>query len=293
MPNYELSGMQKPPVIILSHDCDHLRGNDITTQAIRAIRIFLPLLKLRPPKVDNIWWIIRNTITPQRFYFDNITGMIDLERCFGYRSMFYILNGSRGRFGARSGFGLVPKLIESIPPGWDFGIHYNYDTFLNKKAFKQQLDQLKNETGSKITSGRAHYLRFNPEQSFSFLRNFGIRIDESSGYADRIGFRNGIAGCFQVFDIKSNKMIDIWELPMTIMDGVLVRQYGNGYLNRFTKILFHVSRIGRALSIVFHPGEFFNPENRPLLDAYHQMLVRCYKIGAVSSTALEMVDALK
>jgi hypothetical protein len=103
-PSFRLDNAVKTPVISLSHDCDVLYGNDFWTQSVRAFRVIEPLARLRLPKVGNLWWIVRNAVTPRRFYFDNVTGMIDLERSFGYASTFYLLNGTAGRFGARNGF---------------------------------------------------------------------------------------------------------------------------------------------------------------------------------------------
>lgn len=292
-PSFNLEGFLKPPVISLSHDCDILLGNDIWTQFIRGVRIFLPLTKIRPPAIGNIWWIIRNAVSPRKYYFDNATGMIDLERCFGYTSTFYMLNGKRGRFGARSGLAVISELQKEIPPEWDIGLHYNYDTFLNDERFRAQIEQLQQVTDLNITVGRAHYLKFDPEKSFTFLQKYGIYIDESSGYADLIGYRNGIAGCFQVYDTNLEKPLDIWELPMTIMDAVLVRQYGRESINKFSQLLNHLKCVGGALSVIFHPGQFFNPEYKQMLDVYHRMLIECRQSGALSKTARSLVDKIR
>ncbi len=288
-----LDGLVKQPVVMPSHDCDILLGNDIWTQAVRAVRIFLPLAKLKPPKIGNIWWIARNAVTPRKFYFDNATGMVDLERCFGYTSTLYLLNGTGGRFGARSKPDSIAELARKVPRQWNIGMHYNYDTFLNDDRFRAQKEQLRELVGCDIGSGRAHYLKFDPERSFAFLSRHDIEIDESSGYADRIGYRNGIAGCFQAYDTAADKPLDIWEVPMTIMDAVLVNQYGKRAIEKFSRLLYHLSRVGGALSVVFHPGQFFNPEHKHMMGVYHRMLVECRQVGAVSETARSLLRKIK
>jgi hypothetical protein len=290
---FTLNELLRPPVITLSHDCDILTGNDLWTQSVRAYRVLLPIARLRMPKVDNLWWIIRNAFSPRKFYFDNAAGMIDIERCFDYSSTFYILNGTGGRFGARSGLDIIPELLKEIPPGWDVGMHYNYDTFLNEAKFESQMVQLQNINSSICRTGRAHYLRIDPSHSFSFLKKYGIYIDESSGYADRIGYRNGIAGCFQAYDPVSKKAMDIWEVPLSVMDAVLVNQYGNQAISVFSKMIHHLSHIGGALTVVFHPGQFNNPEHKQMLGIYHRMLIECHSTGAVSRTARSMVDSIR
>ncbi|MFH1699118.1 MAG: hypothetical protein ABIE07_00910 [Candidatus Zixiibacteriota bacterium] len=292
-PFLNLNNILKPPVIVLSHDCDILRGNDIWTQTVRGVRIFLPLIRFRLPAINNIWWIIRNAFTPRRYYFDNAAGMVDLERCFGFSSTFYLINGKGGRFGARSGFRIIPELLNHIPPGCDTGMHYNYDTFLNDKKFRAQLEQLTSIEDLKIVNGRAHYLKFDPEKSFTFIAKYGIYLDESSGYADRTGYRNGIAGCFQVYDTIQKRPLDIWELPMTIMDSMFVGQYCSQSINKFNQLLYHLSCVGGALSINFHPGQFFNPEYKQLIGIYHKMLIESRILGAVSMTARSLMDQIR
>jgi len=291
-PNFYLDKSVKPPVIILSHDCDILLGNDRWTQLVKASRTILPLFKARLPKVSNLWWIAHNALLPKRFYFDNVTGMIDLERNFGYTSTYYLLNGTGGRYGARNGSGVLPELVKEIPSNWDIGIHYNYDTYLDHERFHAQIEELSKILPNEIEVGRAHYLRFNSDQSLSFLHSFGISCDESAGYPDRIGFRCGIGGCFQAYNDSSSDSSRIWEVPLAIMDSTLSNQYGEDSRKVFHRILYHMSRVGGAISLLYHPGVFFNPEFPKMLGEYHNLLKECRKLGARSMTALSLIKTI-
>lgn len=292
-PAFTLEDQPRPPIVVLSHDCDILLGNDFWTQSVRVYRTLRPLARLRPPQLGNLWWLIRNAVTPRRSYFDNATGMVDIERCFGYTSIFYLLNGAAGRFGARNPFSVIMQLLTHIPPQWDVGMHYNYDTFLHVDRFAAQLKQLQQVTSRSIVSGRAHYLKFDPLRSFHFLQQFGIHTDESSGYADRIGFRNGIAGPFQAYDTEKQSPLDIWEVPLVMMESTLVGQYGAEAVDVVKRHMQHLSRIGGALTIVVHPGQFFNPEHRQMLGIYHELLKVFRLLGATSRTARSMVDYVR
>lgn len=292
-PRWDLSGHVRPPVVVLSHDCDILLGNDFWTQSVRAFRVLAPLVRIKLPRLDNIWWILRNAVYPRRFYYENCLGMIELERSFGFNSTFYLLNGLFGRYGARSGSEILRELVTDIPQGWDIGIHYNYDTFLENERFKSQLEELRDIVPGNIRCGRAHYLRFHSVESLPFLESFGIRCDESAGYPDRIGYRCGIGGCFQAFDSRTEKAMNIWEVPLVVMDAVLVQQYGKEAVNAFERLLKHLTQIGGAISIVFHPGQFFNPEHRHMLGIYHKLLIICRENRARSMTALALCESAK
>ncbi len=281
-----------PPVVVLSHDCDILKGNDMITQAVRLVRIPQPITRGRIPRIGNLWWIARNAVTPRRYYASNVTGMMELERCFGYHSTFYWLNGRGGRFGARSPMSEIARLMKQLPPGWESGIHYNYDTFLNEERFAAQLAELQALCPHKIVSGRAHYLRFDPFRSFEFIRQFGITVDESSGWADFVGYRNGLAGCFQPFDPVRKRALDMWEAPMVVMDLALATQHGSQAIPFVEEQLRHLSRIGGALTILFHPGQFFNPEHKVTMWLYHGILKACRDARAVSATSRQLTHRL-
>lgn len=292
-PITHLESLCGPLVAVLSHDCDILRGNDFWTQMVRCFRIIQPVKRGRPPALKNLWWMLRNAVAPRRFYFDNITGMIDLESTFGFTSTFYLINGTGGRFGARSEPETLRELVAVCPSGWDIGMHYNYDTLLNHDRFRAQIDQLKGIVPNPIKAGRAHYLRFDSRHSLKFLESFGIRCDESAGYADNIGYRCGVGGCIQGYDVESNRSLDIYEVPLIVMDATLVSQYPDDAIAAFRRIVRHLSRIGGAVSIVFHPGQFHNPEFPPMHRLYHRMLIELRDAGAVSRTALSLVNKIR
>lgn len=277
-----------PPVIVLSHDLDQLRGNDRWTQVVRLVRMVRPMLKFRPPDLKFLWYFLYNFGFPRKFYFENIVGMMEVERMHGFRSSQYFLNGSGGRFGARSGSKLIPEVAERIPVNWSVGVHYNYDTHLEEAAFAAQLEELKELTNRKVATGRAHYLRFDPARSWSFLAKMGIKVDESLGYPDRIGYRAGVAGVFRPYDRQEQSMSSMLEMPLVIMESTLVNQYPDDPAGAFERLLAHIEKVGGAISILFHPGSFCNPEESSYEGLYFKMLAIARRFEAVSLNADEL-----
>ncbi len=289
LPKFDLPDSINPPLIALSHDNDILRGNDMWTQAVRFYRIFQPLIHGRPPHVANFWWMLRNAVHPKDFYLDNIGGMIEIERMLGFVSSFYFLNGRSGRFGARSGTGIIDDAIRQIPDNWNVGIHYNYDTLLDTERFDSQIKELSLLLKKKVVCGRAHYLRFDPEKSFSFLAGMGILCDETVGYPDSIGYRSGIAGVYQPYDYASRKAVALWEVPLVVMDEVLINQYPENPVGAFRRLVTHISRVGGAISLLFHPGVFYNPEFPEAKTIYRQLLGVARDLRARGTTALSLL----
>lgn len=280
-------GLVNSPVLVLSHDLDQLRGNDAWTQAVRLSRAVLPHGR-GFPQLRNAWLALVNATLPRRYYFDNIVGMIAIERMLGFTSSLYFLNGTSGRFGARSGSGLIPAVAAATPAGWDLGLHYNYDTHLDPQAFSAQRISLEAMLGRRVVAGRAHYLRFDPVRSWSFYATMGIQTDESLGYYDRIGYRAGIAGPFRPYDTESKQALPLVEMPMVFMEGALVEQYPGNPVDAFERHLSHIAVVGGAVSLLFHPGQFHNPEYPETLGLYRRLLSCARHLGARSVNAHDL-----
>jgi hypothetical protein len=277
-PRFALDDMIAPPAVVLSHDCDVLNGNDYITQAIRIYRIFQPLGRGRLPKFGLLPTIAENFLDPHRYYLKNLLAMMEVEQRFGFRSVLYILNGTGGRFGARSDHRSYSALIEGTPTGWEVGIHYNYDTFDSPKRFGAQLDEIQSLSGQLVISGRAHYLRFDPLVSPSFVSNRGVQFDESVGWTGQNGYRAGIAAPFFPLDPATGNPLPLIELPLMFMDANL--SDGADGFAVFSEMFTHLKKIGGVLSLLFHPGTFANPEKPALTGLYARVLQHLRENGA-------------
>jgi len=269
-PTFRLDGLIEAPALVLSHDCDVLRGDDLITQAIRAYRIFQPCFRGRTPRLGLLRTIFANYRHPYRYFLDDLIKMLAVERRFDYRSVIYVLNGTGGRFGARSGIRAVRKLLERVPAGWEIGIHYNYDTFHQPGRFASQKAEIEALVGQTVTAGRAHYLRFDPRKSPAFVAERGIRFDESIGWSSQNAYKAGIAAPFRPLNEADGTRLEVIELPLVFMDVTLV-EGEDGYLN-FKNLFGHLEKIGGVISVLFHPGTFANPERPDLEGLYLRIL---------------------
>ena len=286
-PSFQLEGLIEAPAVVFSHDCDLLKGSDAITQAIRVYRIFEPLRRGKPPKIGLVWTILQNFLQPYRFYLDDLTRMLDVEREHGFRSTMYILNGTGGRFGARSGRRPYSKLIEQTPANWEIGIHYNYDTFHEPEKFDEQRREIEAYSGQLVTAGRAHYLRFDPIESPEFVASRGIRLDESIGWTGKNGYRAGIAAPYHPLDRAQAGPLELVELPLMFMD-VNVPEGEDG-LTEFASLFRHLQKIGGVMSVLFHPGTYSSPERPHLFVLYKKIVAFLRSENARNFTSSEIV----
>jgi hypothetical protein len=249
--------------VILSHDLDILRGNDPITQGVRLYRWLSPLARGRAPKPGGFSALVTNARAPYRHYRDAIDTMIGAERAACARSSFYFLNGTGGRHGARSGDADIAPARRRVPPGWNIGIHYNYDTLLDGGRLRAQRESLERLLGEPVAGGRAHYLRFDPDRSYGFLDAQGIEYDESLGYPDRAGYRAGIAGAYHPPDPQTGRALNLVEIPLSLMDVALYRQYPHAIHDTVLRLFRHLNQVGGTLSLLVH----LEAVGRPELDA--------------------------
>ena len=110
---------------------------------------------------------------------------------------------------------LVGKLRDmGASIGLHGGLHAAYDQHLLATE-KQRLEEL---TGSPISAGRQHYLRFHPLQTQRGWVRCGLTDDYTLGFADREGFRCGTCHPYPLYDLVNDCPTTVIEHPLIAMD---------------------------------------------------------------------------
>lgn len=227
----------------ISHDVDSFSGMDFYKLSKR----FINIIKLNNP-LKNLLFIIINIIFPQKYHIGNVKKIIEIENKYKIQSLWFILNGRKGRFHARTSTSTLKKINEFVPSK-NIGLHYNYDTYESEQNLYHQIEDFKNHFGFIPLFGRAHYLRLSSNKSFDNIYKF-INEDFSVGYADDIGFKSSIAGKYQVSENK-------YQIPLYGMDSNLI----NNKI-RFKNTLKLLSFIGGELTLLIHHDYVYNHENK-------------------------------
>ena len=118
----------------------------------------------------------------------------------------------------------LQNLIHSISLENAVGIHPSYASNSSPALVSREIDRLAKITGQPVTRSRQHFLRLHFPITCRTLSHMGIREDYSLGFADRPGFRGGIASPFRFFDLEANHASDLTLYPFQVMD-ITLRQY--------------------------------------------------------------------
>jgi hypothetical protein len=155
--------------------------------------------------------------------------LADLSEQHGFQSAFYFMATDRSPLD--SGYDprekSVQRLIHDLRRrGHEVGFHPGYQTFANQERFYQEKQRMDAALGETHYGGRQHFLRFRTPETWRFWEEAGLTYDSTLSYADHEGFRCGTCHPFQPFDIERDRPLDLWEIPLIVMEGTL-KQYRN------------------------------------------------------------------
>ncbi|MFW6116518.1 MAG: polysaccharide deacetylase family protein [bacterium] len=217
---------KRPFSVQLSHDVDHLRRFPDVMAVLRCAGG--DLLKRRNLALAHLALsdTAAQVLSPETSsYVQGIRLLADLSRKHGLSNdVFYFMADGPGPFGG--GYDpatpLVKRCIESVQrQGFEIGLHASYDAFGDRERLAEERRRLEATAGQPVRAVRQHYLRFRVPDTWRDFERVGLRRDSTMAYADHEGFRCGTCHAFRPFDLERNRSLDLWELPLVVMDGTL------------------------------------------------------------------------
>ncbi|MDR9417013.1 MAG: polysaccharide deacetylase family protein [Gracilimonas sp.] len=165
--------------------------------------------------------------------YNNFEELISLLKKEGIKSTFFFVSGeNKSKYDVHYEINhpALKKIIKALyETGHRIGLHPSYDTMNDEEKLKSELKALKevcNSIGVKaeIDQTRKHYLRWDWKKTPSILQKAGIKHDYTVGYADRTGFRTGVAFPYRAFNWQEMKSLDIKLHPLIVMEASLLSE---------------------------------------------------------------------
>lgn len=149
--------------------------------------------------------------------YDVYKSLMDLSESVGLKSTFYFLNTKINELelATEKGKGIVDSILSRKH---SVGIHSNYYLESDSEKIKADKEFYEKILGCKLTKNRQHYLKIQSPQTLRMLESNGIVQDSSLYYPHFPGFRTGMCIEHSLFDCEKRKMMEIRELPLTLMD---------------------------------------------------------------------------
>lgn len=213
----------KEAAICLTHDVDYLQKYSPLPPAITIadtiVRQKNPRLALNIA-LDYLGCLFHLKKDP----FDTFDYMLDLEQRYGFSSSFYFISGGGSKLGGDYSITKpkVKRLIRKIEgKGCEVGLHGSYSSYNNPERMVSEKSMLDRTVNCKSYGCRQHYLRWKTPDTWRIQEKTGLMYDSSLAFVEYAGFRSGFCLPFRPFDILENRELDLWELPLTIMEGSL------------------------------------------------------------------------
>jgi len=280
-----------PYAFCLTHDVDHLLLFKSMRNLAGAIRTSL---RRRGNVIRVLSDFTHCRLKGNRDPYNTFAQLVELERVFGVKATYFFMGGGKTRFDDGYDLTEVHETLQALQDhGHEIGLHGSYNSFNNKGLLSFERDRLETVAGCQVRSFRQHYLRFRVPNTWRIAVKCGLEIDSTLGYAQREGFRAGTAYPFQPYDMESDQVLEMWEVPLIVMDATL---YGYRHmrsfeaLQRILQILDVVQRTGGVFVLLWHNSALYEPLFPGAADLLVRVLERVAADGALMGTMREVVN---
>jgi hypothetical protein len=206
----------------LSHDIDSIRRLASPLGTVRMLAG--DLVKRRSP--SRAGKTLQQALNPKLDpYYQGIWSLAQISTQYGLGDdAFYFMAATPGSEDCDYDLGhsLIREAVGRLrDEGFEIGLHPSYRTLGNPGRLALERQRLAAILGEERFGGRQHYLRFQVPDTWRHWEQAGLVYDSTMAYADQEGFRCGSCHAFRPFDLEQDRELDLWELPLIVMDGTL------------------------------------------------------------------------
>jgi len=254
--------------ICLTHDVDDIYP-PFTHQVLAALTN-LKNFAWSSLKEQLLWKVKGKHTSP----YINFKKIMELEKKYNAKSTFYFMTATRDPRRFRYNIEDIADEVRFIAEnGWEVGLHGGYYSFNDLQAIEAEKKRLEKTLGREVLGYRNHYLKFLVPDTWILLEKCGFKYDSTYGYPDKVGFRNGMCHPFRPYDQQSGQLLDIYELPLHIMESAMfdfVKPHQAWELIK--AMLEKVEHYGGVLTVLWHNNVFSCPFQADWSRLYEKIL---------------------
>ncbi|VDG72438.1 Uncharacterised protein [Clostridium carnis] len=224
-----------------------------------------------------------------------------IEKKYNIKSAFYFMSGGNSIYD--NYYSLkdyrIRSLIEYLEKdGCELGYHYSFSAFNDFEMMREEKEKLDEYLINKNYGGRNHYLRFKSPDTWRIAEKNNILYDTTLGYSNYLGFRCGTCNAYKVFDIKKNNELNLWEIPLTVMDISLVGENNISLIEKNSMIQINkyiniVKKYNGIFVLLWHNSSLKNSNWKKGKNVFNKTLECLYNNNAKFMTGIEIVNKLE
>lgn len=155
-----------------------------------------------------------------------IESILELEHSAGIRATWFVIAGEptftswrRGdityKLDSRTTRQILGRLMAA---GHEIGLHSSFETRDHPELMARERARITRASGKAPVGVRQHFLRFDPATTTAGAEKAGFTYDATFGFADRTGFRLGVADIFPLWQDTAGTPMTLVEAPLIWMD---------------------------------------------------------------------------
>ena len=139
---------------------------------------------------------------------------------------------------------------------------------------------------------RQHYLRYDIKKT-SFLQSKSFIYDSTLCFPDMIGFRRGTCLPFRMFDLESNEILSLYQIPLNVMDVTLKEYMKLSPLEAYSivkELIKEIKKYNGVFTLLWHPGNCSDEWNIWLKEFYEPLMVELESLNCSSLCGTKIID---
>lgn len=273
--------------VCLTHDIDYIHMSNIG----RMLKILRKAPQLR---IKDSFKNVAHILSIKKNPYWNFEKILTIEEKYNARSSFFILTLNRPDEDFSFCVNELEEVINNIiSSGSEICLHGGHKAFVDLHEIIEKKKILESVIGKEVIGFRNHYLKFKVPDTWIHLSKAGIKYDSTCGYADCVGFRNGMCHPYNPFNLNSNQFINILEIPLVIMDSTLFGYMALDYSNawKITKRLIdEAKRYNGVITVLWHNTALSGDNSELYSKLYEKILRYSYESNAWMTSGEEIYN---
>ena len=288
---------------ILTHDIDKVDLYDIN-YLVYKLKEIIKLRRSRLSTTDDVKVFIKGMLNwlglvKKENPYWNFDFLREVERAKELRSVFFFLDQGIRHSDAYYSFNEMRmlRLFSFLQEEkCEIGLHGPVKSMDDRKTMEASLTKLKQASKAPVTGNRQHRLLWQHPKTAKIEEACGLQYDCTLGFAAHEGFRNSYCLPFKLYDFDNDKMIDLWEFPLNVMDGTLFayQEYTTPQaMEKCTDLLKEISKFGGAFNLLWH-NSFFDDLTYPgVTKFYLELLDKIVALNPDNVLGSELLEKIK
>jgi peptidoglycan/xylan/chitin deacetylase (PgdA/CDA1 family) len=224
--------------------------------------------------------------------------LLNLNKKYGMKSTFFFLNQGVRHIDSYYRYSMkrVSELIKRLEKeGCEVGLHGTVKSADDSQIMRKNLNELNAVVKEAVIGNRQHRLIYTHPKTMILLNENGIKYDAGLGYAGHEGFRNAYCLPFRLYDFENDKMLDIWEIPLIVMEITLFDYRHLSYeeaLVSLENILAEITRFHGIFTLIWHNSSCDEDAKPGICQFYDSVLKMVHDLRGESVRGKDILDKL-